>query len=142
MIHAQTKFSKSFTLHEIDVRWYEILYDEAANRAAMERIERTPQQTLLNIQTAIPYSLEEEELLSSLPMFHSPPANTFENLLLQHRSVFHHVRKAAALEAHWRLMKHWGLLADQTVQTLDDDLLRVREVGASMSTFNMLSSTF
>ena len=142
MIHAQTKFSKPFTLHEIDVRWYEILYDEAANRATMERIKSTPQETLLNIQAAIPYSLEEEELLSSLPMFVSPPANTFENLLLQHRAVFHHARTPAALEAHWRSMKHWGLLADQTVQTLDDDLLRVREVGTSMSTFNMLSSTF
>lgn len=91
----------------------------------MQRIEQLNSDQLLKIQSSIPFSLEEEQILSEQSMHVSPPSGTFENLLLQHRNVFHHARTPEILEQHWRSMKHWGLLADQTIQNFDDELLRV-----------------
>ncbi|KAI6178250.1 FHA domain-containing protein [Aphelenchoides besseyi] len=124
-IHSMVKFSKNFTLHEIDTRWYGILYDEAMSRATMERIERLPQDELLKIQSNIPFSIEEEKILAAQHTHIIPPANLFEDLLTEHRNVFHHARTPASLEQHWRSMKYWGLLADMGIHSFDDDLLRV-----------------
>jgi hypothetical protein len=104
---------------------FSVLYDEQMNRATMERIEALPQEQILAVQANIPFSVEEEHILSEQSMHVSPPPGTFENLIVQHRNVFHHARTPTVLEQHWRSMKHWGLLADQTMQTFDDELMLV-----------------
>ncbi|KAI6182474.1 FHA domain-containing protein [Aphelenchoides bicaudatus] len=125
-VHSSTKFSKPFTLGDIDLRWYSFIYDTEFNRAVMQRIEQqlTPEQ-ILKVQSTIPFSIEEEQILAEQPMVVNPTKGTFENLLTQHRSVFHHARTPEILEQHWASMKHWGLLADQTIQNFDDELMRL-----------------
>lgn len=91
----------------------------------MQRIEQLNPDQILKIQSHIPFSVEEEHILSEQTMHVSPPAGTFENLLQQHRNVFHHARTPEILEQHWRSMKYCGLLADQSIQVFDDELLRV-----------------
>jgi hypothetical protein len=62
-VHSSTKFSKPFTLSDIDARWYSFIYDSEINRAIMQRIEQqlTPEQ-ILKVQSNIPFSIEEEQV--------------------------------------------------------------------------------
>ncbi|KAI6233014.1 FHA domain-containing protein [Aphelenchoides fujianensis] len=125
-VHAMVKFSKDFPLHEIDTRWYGILYDEAMNRATMERIEKLPQDELLEDPSEHPVQRgRREKIIANQPLLVVPHPNQFEDVLTEFRSVFHHARTPAALEQHWKSMKHYGLLAEQSLVTFDDDLLRL-----------------
>lgn len=103
-----------------------MLYDEAINRATMDRIEKLTPTQISAIQAKIPFSAEEEEVLTSLGAFYiSTPHGLFENLLSQYPAVFHHCRTAASLEEHWRFMKHYNLLSEQNCPLFDEELSRV-----------------
>ncbi|CAD5209367.1 unnamed protein product [Bursaphelenchus xylophilus] len=129
-VHCSTPFSKTFTLAEIDSRWYGILYDDTINKATMERIEKVSQDQIMHIQSKVPFSVEEEEILMTLTPFRITTHFTmFENLLSQHRHVFHPCRTPASLEDHWRYMKHYNLLCEQTVPVFDEELIRMERQG-------------
>ncbi|VDN04758.1 unnamed protein product [Thelazia callipaeda] len=113
-VHGAIRFSRPFTLPEIEERWYQLLYDETVSLIAKKRIADLNVETINAIQSRTVFTVKEEELLSSIP---STTANsdlaTFEQLLQQNKGAFHHARTASILQQHWLEMKSWDLLQDQ-----------------------------
>lgn len=126
------KFSKRYTLPEIEERWYDLLYNEQTSNLARQRMEQLSKDRIRTIQAKIPFSHEEEHLIRQIPstiLQHLLHLN-LEQLLEQNQHAFHHARTVRVLEEHWRELKHARLLADQQHTQLppqqDDNVALVR----------------
>lgn len=122
------KFTKKFTLADIEEHWYELMYDENLSRAARKRMDGHNKEKIRAIQSRIPFSTDEEDIIRSVPSGTEGDklASVFEGLREQHKEIFHHARNAKVIEDHWRELKYWGLLADQKPVAFEDDLVQVR----------------
>jgi len=119
------KFSKRFTLPEIEERWWLLLYDEETSKGSKRRSEALSRERIRAIQSKIPFSADEEQLVKAVSSAINPTGQCFEQLLEQHRQVFHHARTPKVVEEYWRELKYYGLLADQRPLAMDDELLQV-----------------
>lgn len=119
------KFSKKYSLIEIEERWFELLYDENVSRVARRRMDQVGRDKLRLIQSKIPFSAAEEEIIRGVTSMTSSTAQVFEKILEQNRHIFHHARTPKVIEEHWRELKYFGLLADQKSIVYDDALFEV-----------------
>ncbi|XP_055535169.1 microspherule protein 1 [Wyeomyia smithii] len=118
MVHRGTKFSCKFTIHEMQARWYSLLYDEPISRIAVAAMRNLHPEVVEAVQSKALYSVAEEELLGTIKSNSNPTVETFQELLDKNATVFYQARTAKALYAHWQLMKQYSLLPDQSVQSL------------------------
>lgn len=121
------KFTKRFTLADIEEHWYELMYDENLSRPAKKRMDGHNKEKIRAIQSRIPFSTEEEDIIRTVPSGTEGEKVTaaIANLLEQHKEMFHHARNVKVIEEHWRELKYWGLLSDQKQVPHDDDLAQV-----------------
>lgn len=118
------KFSKPHTLADIEERWYLLMYDENISFMAKKRMESIAREKVRFIQSKIPFSTQEEEILIMIPSTKTSQ-HVFDEALERNRHVFHYARNSKVLEEHWKELKFWGLLVDQSPQMFDEELLRV-----------------
>lgn len=117
------KFSKKYSFVEIEERWFELLYDENVSRIAKRRMDQVGRDKLRLIQSKIPFSSFEEEIIRGVSSINNSPI--FEKILEQNRHIFHHARTSKVIEEHWRELKYFGLLSDQKTIACNDDLFEV-----------------
>ncbi|KAI1731647.1 FHA domain-containing protein [Ditylenchus destructor] len=122
------KFSKKYSLVEIEERWYELLYDENVSRLARKRMDALGRDKIRAIQAKIPFTTDEEDVIKSVSSTTSGTlTQVFDKLLDQNRQALHHARTAKVLEDYWRELKYYGLLLDQRPVIFDDDLLQIEK---------------
>ncbi|XP_065176315.1 microspherule protein 1-like [Sycon ciliatum] len=119
LVHIGVKFSCSFSLHDIQERWHTLLYDARASRLAMARIRDLHPEQQAAATSNVLWSVEEENILGTVPYNDAAELSTFTNLLAQHRSIFHPRRTAKALRYHFLQMRAKRLHPGTKV--LDDD---------------------
>ncbi|KHN85017.1 Microspherule protein 1 [Toxocara canis] len=136
-VHAGVTFSRPFTLAEIEERWYELLYDEAVSSIARRRMQDLPVGTISTIQSKTVFNVCEEQILARVPSTAANQTSTFEQLLREHRRSFHDARTPEVLLEHWRQMRLWHLLLDQSgtppSEKTSDFVLVERSVDVSMA---------
>ncbi|KXJ68971.1 hypothetical protein RP20_CCG000783 [Aedes albopictus] len=118
MVHRGTKFSCKFTIHEMQARWYSLLYEEPISRIAVTAMRNLHPEVVESVQSRALFSVAEEELLGTIKSNSSPSQETFQELLDKNSTVFYQARTAKSLFAHWQVMKQFSLLPDQSVQSL------------------------
>ncbi|KAL3098721.1 hypothetical protein niasHT_024475 [Heterodera trifolii] len=136
VVHNQMKFSKRYSLAEIEERWYDMLYNEQTSTLTRKRMEQISKEKIRAIQSKIPFSHEEEHLIRQIPsnvQQHLLQLH-IDQLLEQNQQIFHHSRTLKAVEEHWRELKNVRLLIDQTPQkedTQEESLLeRIYDLGS------------
>lgn len=117
-VYRSVKFSCKFTLQEIEDRWYALLYDPTIAKVAIAAVRQLHSDVVTQIQSKALFNESEEEILRNVLSNSQPCNETFQELLRKHADVFMPYRTAKSLMVHWSLMKHYHLLADQTVQPL------------------------
>lgn len=120
MVHRGVKFSCRFTLQEIQQRWYALLYDPAISRLAISAMRNLHPEAIANVESKALFSINEEEILSTIKSGSQPTLETFQELLNKNPHIFFHTRTAKSLMTHWNLMKQCHLLPDQTVSGSGD----------------------
>ncbi|XP_039277408.1 microspherule protein 1 [Nilaparvata lugens] len=120
MVHRGVKFSCRFTLQEIQQRWYALLYDPAISRLAISAMRNLHPEAIANVESKALFSINEEEILSTIKSGSQPTLETFQELLNKNPHIFFHTRTAKSLMNHWNLMKQCHLLPDQTVSGSGD----------------------
>uniref|UniRef100_A0A914CKF7 FHA domain-containing protein n=1 Tax=Acrobeloides nanus TaxID=290746 RepID=A0A914CKF7_9BILA len=125
-VHNLMRFSKPHTLADIEERWYLLMYDETISVMAKKRMETVPREKIRAIQSRIPFSASEENLLIMIPSTKTGQ-HIFEDVLDRNRHVFHHARNPKVVEDHWKELKFWGLLVDQNPQMFEEELLRIEK---------------
>ena len=115
------KFSCHFSLSEVQERWYALMYDPVISKLAMEAVRNLPQEVVLKVTKATPFSREEEDAIAGCGIKSTSATvdlAVFEKVLTSQPGVFHPTRTARALLTHWQYMKQYSLLPDQAVQPL------------------------
>lgn len=118
MVHRGTKFSCKFTIHEMQARWYSLLYEEPISRIAVTAMRNLHPEVVESVQSRALFSVAEEELLGTVKSNSNPSQETFQELLDKNSTVFYQARTGKSLLAHWQAMKQFSLLPDQSVQSL------------------------
>uniref|UniRef100_A0A1E1XL00 Microspherule protein 1 n=1 Tax=Amblyomma sculptum TaxID=1581419 RepID=A0A1E1XL00_AMBSC len=114
-VYRGVKFSCNFTLQEIRERWYALLYDPAISKMAVAAMKQLHPDVLASVQAKAIFSIEEENLLCTLPSTSQPTLEDFQELLDKHVDVFAPARTPKTLLNHWMLMRQFFLLPDQAV---------------------------
>jgi chemotaxis methyl-accepting protein methylase len=98
------KFSKKYSLVEIEERWYELLYDENASKEAKKKMNSLSREKVRSLLSKIPFSSEEDKLIRSIPSNTSQQQMSIlmEDMLIRQSETFHHARTLKILEEHWR----------------------------------------
>eukprot|EP00123_Amoebidium_parasiticum_P010461 comp20119_c0_seq1/m.24830 comp20119_c0_seq1/g.24830 ORF comp20119_c0_seq1/g.24830 comp20119_c0_seq1/m.24830 type:complete len:367 (-) comp20119_c0_seq1:402-1502(-) len=111
-VYRATKFSRPYTLKELRERWQALLYDKTASRRSLHQLAKFDQDALLPITDlhAPLWSPQEEDVLRTVPEKPTPGLEVFESLLEEYKATLHPSRTAKKLQAHWRLLAHYGLL--------------------------------
>uniref|UniRef100_A0A914I9D8 FHA domain-containing protein n=1 Tax=Globodera rostochiensis TaxID=31243 RepID=A0A914I9D8_GLORO len=136
VVYNQMKFSKRYSLAEIEERWYDLLYDEQTSNLARKRMEQITKEKIRAIQSKIPFSHEEEHLIRKIPAVvqQNLVQLHIEQLLEQNQHIFHHARTVKVVEEHWRELKNVRLLIDQSPQRDDNQeenlLERIYDLGS------------
>lgn len=66
MVHRGTKFSCKFNIHEMQSRWYSLLYEEPISRIAVAAMRNLHPELVESVQSKAPYSVAEEDLLGTI----------------------------------------------------------------------------
>jgi len=142
LVHRAVKFSCYFTLEEVQERWYALLYDPVISGLARQAMKALPKEVVQAVHALALYSKDEEKILAEIVTSSQPTISTFQDVLDQHISVFHHSRNAAGLKKHWDLMKSYNLLEDQAAQPLPqaDHILSFSDAEDTMDDQELLQS--
>ncbi|XP_065655756.1 microspherule protein 1 isoform X2 [Hydra vulgaris] len=116
-VHIAVRFSCSFTLKEIQDRWFALLYDPLLSRLSQQAIKSLPADVVNKILNEALWSREEECLLADVDMNGTRDIPYFQQFLDDNVYVFHKNRTAEALQDHWLLLRHYYLLNCQTVKS-------------------------
>lgn len=118
-------FSRKYSLAELEERWYSLLYHEEMSRAARKRMDAIGRERIRQIQSKIPFSVTEEDIIRAIPSSVTLSPSFFERVLDQNRAEFHHARTSKVLEDYWRDLKYYNLLVDQKPMHSENELLDV-----------------
>uniref|UniRef100_UPI00358E73FA microspherule protein 1 isoform X5 n=1 Tax=Myxine glutinosa TaxID=7769 RepID=UPI00358E73FA len=117
-VYLGVKFSCSFSLQEVQDRWYSLLYDPLISKMACQAMRELHPDAVAATQGKSLFSKDEERLLVKIPSSSQPTVEVFQDLLVKEAQTFHAYRTVKVLQTHWQLMKQYHLLDDQTVQQL------------------------
>ncbi|KAL9904817.1 microspherule protein 1 [Glossina fuscipes] len=118
IVHRGTKFSCKFTLSELQARWFSLLYEPAISRIAVAAMRNLHPELVESVQRKALFSVNEEEILTTIKSTDNPKLEQFQDLLDKNASVFYNARTAKSLQNHWQMMKQYQLLPDQIVKPL------------------------
>ena len=59
-VHMGVKFSRSYSVQEVEERWHTMMYNPAGSRLARAAIRNLPQEVVYRVLQAVPFSQEEE----------------------------------------------------------------------------------
>ncbi|CAK5054371.1 unnamed protein product [Meloidogyne enterolobii] len=141
IVYTQMRFSRRYTLEQIEERWYELLYDEESSLIAKRRMEQMEKQKIISIQERIPFSLSEENLLRQIPSSAPQPISSILSKILEQNrdTTFHYARTVKILEEHWRELRLYGLLNDQRAATTTQQQLNNLQQDEDNFTFDLYS---
>uniref|UniRef100_A0A8C4QKP0 Microspherule protein 1 n=1 Tax=Eptatretus burgeri TaxID=7764 RepID=A0A8C4QKP0_EPTBU len=108
----------SFSLQEVQDRWYSLLYDPLISKMACQAMRELHPDAVAATQGKALFSKDEERLLVKITSSSQPTLEVFQDLLVKEAQTFHAYRTVKVLQTHWQLMKQYHLLDDQTVQQL------------------------
>uniref|UniRef100_A0A0N4ZFU7 FHA domain-containing protein n=1 Tax=Parastrongyloides trichosuri TaxID=131310 RepID=A0A0N4ZFU7_PARTI len=121
IVHAMsTGLSKKFSLHEVEERWYDLMYNDTINKQVKKRIEVMNKDVIKEIQSKIPFSLKEEDIVGRIHSTTKVNLGTFEDLLQQHPNIFHVARTSKVLHDFWQSLNKIGFLEDQRASHYTD----------------------
>lgn len=125
-VHMLTKFTKKFTLNELNERWYAILYDAPISKLIYNNMKKLHSDDVLRLKKLAPFSKSENKHLISI---HSD-INTdeeffFDEFLKKNRTKFYDSRIPMQLKDQWCLLKDLQLLEDQKHKNCIDESLEI-----------------
>jgi len=115
-VYYGVKFSCSFTLQDIQERWYTLLYNSVISKMAVVAMKQLHPEIIAAVQSRVLFSKQEEELLQAIASTSQPTLDVFQDLLNKNPDKFYSSRTAKSLHNHWLLIKQHHLLCDQKVQ--------------------------
>uniref|UniRef100_A0A0K0E462 FHA domain-containing protein n=1 Tax=Strongyloides stercoralis TaxID=6248 RepID=A0A0K0E462_STRER len=123
IVHAMsTGLSKKFSLHEVEERWYDLMYNDTINKQVKKRIEVMNKDVIKEIQSKIPFSVKEEDIIGRISSTTKVNLGTFEDLIHQHPNIFHVARTPKVLLDFWTSLNKVGYLEDQRKSYYNDDV--------------------
>ncbi|OTF76006.1 microspherule protein 1-like protein [Euroglyphus maynei] len=117
-VHDGIKFSSKFTYSDIEQRWRSLLYDKNVKNLALAAIRQLHSDIVQSIESRALFSDAEEELLKKLESRKEPTLESLQELIDLNAEVFLSSRTPKILLKQWRLLRHYNLLEDQSLQPL------------------------
>lgn len=117
-VYQGVKFSKHFSMREIEERWYALLFDQTVSTLAQQAMRTLHPDIKTEVLAKALFSEDEEKLLAKIGVSSQPTLDTFQQLINKNVTVFHPSRTAKSLHSYWLLMKQYHLLPDQSVQPM------------------------
>ncbi|VDL82362.1 unnamed protein product [Nippostrongylus brasiliensis] len=104
--YGSLKFSRQYSLEEIEERWYQLMYDDTLSRQAKKRMNELPIEEILRIQSRTPFTMREEDLLRGLDLgnISCPDRSMMEELIKKYPEDFHSARTPQSLLDHWHIL--------------------------------------
>uniref|UniRef100_A0A7I4XZY5 FHA domain-containing protein n=1 Tax=Haemonchus contortus TaxID=6289 RepID=A0A7I4XZY5_HAECO len=111
--YGSIKFSRPYTLEDIEERWYQLMYDDTLSRQAKKRMNELPVEEILRIQSRTAFTMREEDLLRGLDLgnLSCPDRAMMEDLIKKYPEDFHSARTPQSLLDHWHILNSYGILA-------------------------------
>uniref|UniRef100_A0AC35TNX1 FHA domain-containing protein n=1 Tax=Rhabditophanes sp. KR3021 TaxID=114890 RepID=A0AC35TNX1_9BILA len=124
LVHGMTvNLSKKFSLHEIEERWYDLMYNDAIMKTVKKRVETLTKENIRDLQSKIPFSIAEENVVMKITSTTKVNLAVFEDLLVQNPTIFHISRTAKVLQEFWTTLFKVNCLIDQTRACTSDSVL-------------------
>ncbi|PIK60993.1 putative microspherule protein 1 isoform X2 [Apostichopus japonicus] len=132
-VYQGVKFSKHFSMREVEERWYSLLYDQTVSTLAQQAMRTLHPDIKTQVLAKALFSEDEEKLLAKIGtsscleyksfcciFFREVNRlfKTFQDLITKNVTIFHPSRTAKSLHSYWLLMKQYHLLPDQSVQPM------------------------
>ncbi|VDO76338.1 unnamed protein product [Heligmosomoides polygyrus] len=110
--YGSIKFSRPYSLEDIEERWYQLMYDDTLSRQAKKRMNELPLEEILRIQSRTPFTMREEDLLRGLDLgnMSCPDRAMMEDLIKKYPEDFHSARTPQSLLDHWHTLNSYGIL--------------------------------
>ncbi|KJH51832.1 FHA domain protein [Dictyocaulus viviparus] len=120
--YGSIKFSRPYSLEDIEERWYQLMYDDVLSRQAKKRINELPVEEILRIQSRTAFTVREEDLLRGLEIGTNscPDRAMMEELIKKYPDDFHSARTPQSLLDHWHILNSYGILAPGPQSTMLD----------------------
>lgn len=115
-VYNGVKFSSKFTYSDVEQRWRSLLYDKNVKNLALAAIRQLHSDIVQFIESRALFSDAEEELLKKLESCKEPALESLQELIDMNAEVFLPSRTPKTLLKHWRLLRHYSLLGDQSLQ--------------------------
>ncbi|XP_046920131.2 uncharacterized protein LOC124500135 [Dermatophagoides farinae] len=115
-VYNGVKFSSKFTFSDVEQRWRSLLYDKNVKNLALAAIRQLHSDIVQFIESRALFSDAEEELLKKLESCKEPALESLQELIDMNAEVFLPSRTPKTLLKHWRLLRHYSLLGDQSLQ--------------------------
>ncbi|KAE9419676.1 hypothetical protein Angca_005000, partial [Angiostrongylus cantonensis] len=111
--YGNIKFSRPYSLEDIEERWYQLMYDDTLSRQAKKRMNELPVEEILRIQSRTAFTVREEDLLRGLDIGANscPDRAMMEDLIKKYPEDFHSARTPQSLLDHWHILNSYGILA-------------------------------
>lgn len=117
-VYHGVKFSSKFTYADIESRWRSLLYDVNLKNLALAAIRQLHPDVVSLVERKALFSEAEENLLKNLESQHPPTFDSLNELISSNAEIFLPSRTPKILLNHWKLLRHYQLLNDQTLQSL------------------------
>ncbi|KAL6722417.1 hypothetical protein Aduo_019993 [Ancylostoma duodenale] len=110
--YGSIKFSRPYSMEDIEERWYQLMYDDTLSRQAKKRMNELPVEEILRIQSRTAFTVREEELLRGLDIGSNscPDRAMMEDLIKKYPEDFHSARTPQSLLDHWHILNSYGIL--------------------------------
>nr|XP_027197910.1 microspherule protein 1-like [Dermatophagoides pteronyssinus] len=117
-VYDGIKFSSKFTYLDIEQRWRSLLYDKNVKNLALAAIRQLHSDIVQSIESKALFNDNEEKLLKKLESRKEPTLESLQELIDMNSEIFLSSRTPKILLKQWRLLKHYNLLDDQSLQPL------------------------
>ncbi|VDO05648.1 unnamed protein product [Rodentolepis nana] len=118
--HACVKFTRPYSLTEVENRWRLLLFNPVVSKVSLEAILHLPEHVKIRLDTKIPFSNKEDAQLMTISyndVFSDGTNNKyapFERLLMDFADVFYSTRTPFHLYAQWNRLRGAHLILDDS----------------------------